>query len=82
MIWSLDMVYLHFKKTLRTHWLWNKIFDIPRDNLLDDFQGPLDFHGHGSWSVCKAALSAPSLSPYTIHCAPLNNIERSHGSHG
>ena len=24
---------------------------------LDDFQGPLDFHGHGNWSLCEVALS-------------------------
>jgi hypothetical protein len=24
--------------------------------VLDDFQGPLDFHGHGSWFVCEDAL--------------------------
>ena len=24
---------------------------------LDDFQGPLNFHGHLPWVVCKAALS-------------------------
>ena len=23
----------------------------------DELEGPLDFHGHGSWSMCKAALS-------------------------
>lgn len=25
---------------------------------LDDFQEPLNFHGHGSWSVCKPAHNA------------------------
>jgi hypothetical protein len=25
--------------------------------LLDDLQGPLNFRGHGSWSVYKAALN-------------------------
>ena len=28
--------------------------------LLDDFQGPLDSHGHGSWYVCKVVLMSTS----------------------
>ena len=33
---------------------------------LDNFQGPLEFHGHGSWSLCKAALR--QLLPNHLLC--------------
>lgn len=45
------------------------------------FSKALGFHGHGFWYVCKVALNAPSLLPYTIECTPINNIERSHNFH-
>ena len=31
---------------------------------MDDFQGPLDFHGHGSWYVCKVTLSHETKSSH------------------
>ena len=33
---------------------------------LFDYRGPLGFHGHGSWSMCKAALS--SVVPSSTLC--------------
>jgi hypothetical protein len=32
---------------------------------LDDFQGHLDSHVHGSWAICKAALGAERKGPMT-----------------
>ena len=48
---SLNMVHFHFKLGLRVHQLqiWISISQVMH---LDDLQGPLDFNGHGSWSVC------------------------------
>ena len=31
-------------------------FMFPMEQILYEFQGPLDFHGHNIRSVCKAAL--------------------------
>ena len=32
---------------------------FPQYNLVDDFQGPLDFQGHGSWSVRNMSPLVP-----------------------
>jgi hypothetical protein len=55
MLKSLDMVQFHFTLSLHAHSLQDWI-SIPIVRPLDDSQEPLDFHGHGSWSMCKAAL--------------------------
>ena len=44
MLWSLNMVHFHFTLNLRAHQLRQWI-SISR--------GPLEFHGHGAWYVCK-----------------------------
>ena len=36
-------------------------FPFPMVRPWDDSQGPLDFQSHGSWSMCKAALSCGML---------------------
>ena len=42
---------------LYTKFINSKIeFLFPTLQPLDSFKGPLDFHGHGLWYVCKAAL--------------------------
>ena len=58
MLQSLNMVYFHFTLSLKTHRLqyWVFFFLFPIVWSLGDIQGPLDFHGHGSWFVCKEAL--------------------------
>ena len=33
---------------------------------LDEFQGPLDFHGHGSWFVCTMVLMYAHVIPGEI----------------
>lgn len=57
MLRSLNTVHFQFKLSLRsinysTNWI-----PIATSRPLDKFEGPLDFHCHGSWSVCKVALS-------------------------
>ena len=51
----------------------NLEFCFPRDDPLDDFQGPLDFSGHSSWLVCKAALRTcrHALIPSTMRAKTL-----------
>ena len=31
-----------------------------------DFQGPLDSHSHGSWSVCKVALDIRATAYFNV----------------
>ena len=50
---------LHFHSTLNSRAHQNKNIGVlfPVVRPLNEFLGPVDdFHGHGSWSVCKATL--------------------------
>ena len=51
------MVHFHFTLSLRAR-LLQSWFLFPTVQPLFEYQGPLGFHGHGSWSMCKAALSS------------------------
>lgn len=51
----LNILHFHLTRSFMTYQLRTLDFWFPEDNLW--IQRPLEFHGHGSWSVCKAALS-------------------------
>ena len=46
-------------------------FLFPIVHLCYDFQGPLGFHGHVPWFVCKAALSTPFMV-FSVTCVVLS----------
>jgi hypothetical protein len=51
MLQSLNMVHnLSFKTKLNNLQLHDQSY-ISHSQTLDVFQGPLDFHGHGSWAL-------------------------------
>ena len=52
---SSNMVHFHFTQSLRAHQLQNWIL-VSMVQPLDSFQGPLDSHGQGSWSMWKVPL--------------------------
>ena len=53
---SLNMVHTHFTLSLRAiNYKIGLLFLTVLPS--DEFQGLLELHGHGSWSVCKLALS-------------------------
>ena len=56
MLLTLNMVHFHFTLSLRAR-LLQSWFLFPTVQPLFEYQGPLGFHGHGSWSMCKAALN-------------------------
>lgn len=43
-------------------------FLFPTVRLLDGVQGLLEFHGHSSWSVCKADVSFSGESQMGVEC--------------
>ena len=58
MLLFLNMVHFHFTVSLKGPLIANSIFKFffmvwP----LDNFQGALDFHGHNTWFMRKAALN-------------------------
>jgi hypothetical protein len=53
---SLNMVHFHFTLNLRAiNYKIGLLF--PTVLASDEFQRPLELHGHGFWSMCKLALS-------------------------
>ena len=59
MLQSLNMVYFHFTQSLRAHEKLQGWDFVSQAMALGWFPRPLDFHGHGSWSLCKAVLNLP-----------------------
>ena len=55
MLRSLNMVHFHLRITSRAHPLQID-FLLSMVWPLDNFDGPLEFHGHGSWSLYIVAL--------------------------
>jgi hypothetical protein len=55
MLRSLNMVHFHFTLSMWAYQLQVEFLFLTVLPL-EDFQGPLEFHGHGSWYVCKATL--------------------------
>lgn len=53
--------HFHFTLSLRAHGLQNQI-SISHGMAFEWFQRTLDFHGHSSWSMCKAVITFSKLN--------------------
>ena len=58
--WGLGHIWFHI--TLEDPWPYHMMLEVPWDNLWTLSFGLSQFHGHGSWLVCKVALSSQILS--------------------
>ena len=63
MLWSLNKVHFHFTLSMWAYQLQVEFLFLTIQPF-EDFQEPLEFHGHGSWYVCKATLML--ISPHQI----------------
>lgn len=64
---SLDTVHFHFTRSLKACQLqnWMSIFIVPVRPLVG-FQGPLDFHGHGTLGLCVKATLTLGITQQTM----------------